>query len=145
MSNTLRFGVIIVIFAPKKAMGIIEIEGMEFYAYHGCFKEEQVVGNLFMVDLRLETDCGPASVTDQLKDAVNYQKAYQIVKHEMEIKSHLLEHVAGRVLKSLLKKLPQIHKATLKISKMNPPLGGQTNRVSVTMSMQNIDNETLGK
>ena len=29
--------------------GIIEIEGMEFFAYHGCFEAEQIVGNRFML------------------------------------------------------------------------------------------------
>ena len=29
--------------------GILEIEGMEFFAYHGCFEAEQVVGNKFTV------------------------------------------------------------------------------------------------
>ncbi len=126
-------------------MGIIELEGMEFYAYHGCFKEEQVVGNPFLVDLRLEADCNMAAKTDQLKDAVNYQKAYQIVKEEMALKSHLLEHIAERILQSLLQKLPQIQKATVKISKINPPLGGRTNRVSVTMSRNGSDYKAISK
>ena len=42
-------------------MGLIEIEGMEFYAYHGHFKEEQVVGNKFLVNVSIETDCEKAA------------------------------------------------------------------------------------
>ena len=37
-------------------MATISIEGMEFHAYHGCFEEEQVIGNTFMVDVHMETD-----------------------------------------------------------------------------------------
>jgi dihydroneopterin aldolase len=72
--------------------------------------------------------------TDNLKDAVNYQKAYQVVKKQMEEKSHLLEHIAGRILDALYSELEGIKKATVKVSKMNPPMGGKIGSVSVVMS-----------
>jgi dihydroneopterin aldolase len=114
-------------------MGIIEIEGMEFYAYHGHFAEEQVVGNRFIVDLTLFTDCGKAAVSDDLKDALNYQVAYLIVKDEMANSSRLLEHVAKRILDRLYREFESLEKAKVKISKMNPPMGGQIEKVSVTL------------
>jgi 7,8-dihydroneopterin aldolase/epimerase/oxygenase len=115
-------------------MGLIQLEDMEFYAYHGHFKEEQIVGNHFVVNLTLETTMEIPSNTDDLKDAVNYQTAYSIVKREMEKKSHLLEHIAGRILSSLQQELVGITRATVKVSKMNPPVGGKARCVSVTMS-----------
>lgn len=115
-------------------MGLIEIENMEFYAYHGCFKEEQIVGNRFLVDLAIETDMSIPSKTDNINDALNYQTAYELVKAEMQKKSHLLEHIAGRILDALYSKFKNIIKATVKVSKMNPPMGGKMERVSVTIS-----------
>ena len=41
-------------------MGIISLEGMDFFAYHGCFTEEQIIGTHFIVDLHLETDTSQA-------------------------------------------------------------------------------------
>ena len=114
-------------------MGIIEIEGMEFYAFHGHFPVEQVVGNRFIVNLTLTTDCANAAKSDDLDDALDYQSLYLIVKEEMQIKSHLLEHVAGRILDRLFDSHKSIEKAKVKISKMNPPMGGQIEKVSVTM------------
>ena len=114
-------------------MGVIEIEGMEFYAYHGHFAEEQVVGNRFTVDLTISTNCLKAAKSDDLTDTLNYQAVYQIVKEEMQIKSHLLEHVAGRILDRLYESYESIEKAKVKISKLNPPMGGQIEKVSVTM------------
>jgi dihydroneopterin aldolase len=78
-------------------MGLIQIENMEFYSFHGHFKEERIVGNKFLVDLTIETDMKAPAVSDNLKDAVNYQRVYDIVKSQMELKSHLLEHIAGRI------------------------------------------------
>jgi len=114
-------------------MGIIEIEGMEFYAYHGHFAAEQVVGNRFIVDLRIETDCSEAAKSDDLSDALDYQIAYWIVKEEMQIKSHLLEHVVGRILDRFTREFTSIENIKIKISKLNPPMGGQIEKVSVTM------------
>lgn len=115
-------------------MGIIEIEGMEFYAYHGHYKEEQIVGNRFLLDCIIEADCLPAAKSDDIIDAVNYQTAYKIIKAEMQKKSHLLENIAGRILDSLHENLTGIKKVTIKVSKMNPPMGGKIKKVSVSMS-----------
>lgn len=115
-------------------MGLIQIENMEFYAYHGCYKEERVVGNRFIVDLEITTDLKKAAVTDDIKDTLNYQLAYELVKEQMKIKSHLLENVAARILDSLYTGFPTIENAKVKVSKMNPPMGGQMDRVSVTLS-----------
>ncbi len=114
-------------------MGLIQIENMEFYAFHGHFREEQIVGNKFLVDLTIETDMSKPAETDNLKDAVNYQKAYQIVKAEMEKKSYLLENIAGRILNAICSEMTGIKKVTVKVSKMNPPMGGKIGSVSVTM------------
>jgi len=113
--------------------GKIEIEGMEFYAYHGHFAAEQVVGNRFLVDLTLITDCSKAAQSDDLNDALDYQIAYLIVKEEMQIKSHLLENVARRILDRFDKEFEAIENIKIKISKLNPPMGGQIEKVSVTM------------
>jgi len=114
-------------------MGLIEIEGMEFYAYHGHFSEEQIVGNRFIVDLTINADCSNAAKSDDLTDALNYLSVYHIVQDEMQIKSHLLENVAGRILERLYNSFDTIEKAKVKISKLNPPMGGEIEKVSVTL------------
>jgi len=115
-------------------MGLIQIEGMEFYSFHGHYKEEQIVGNRFLVDLTIETDMSKSMESDNLKDAVNYQRAYELVKMQMEQKSHLLEHIAGRILEAVFSEMEGITKATVKVSKMNPPMGGTIQSVSVVIT-----------
>ena len=116
-------------------MGKIVIEEMEFYAFHGHYKEEQIVGNRFLVDLELETDLAAPAKSDQLDDAVNYQQAYQLITNEMQrTKSNLLENIGKRILDALFNKMDGIEKATVKIRKMNPPMGGAIRSVGVTMS-----------
>lgn len=115
-------------------MGLIQIENMEFYSFHGHFKEERIVGNKFLVDLTIETDMEVPSKSDNLKDAVNYQRLYEIIKQQMEMKSHLLEHIAGRILDSIYAEMEGIKKATVKVSKMNPPMGGKIGSVSIVLT-----------
>jgi len=115
-------------------MGKIFLEGMEFFAYHGCYKEEQVIGTRFIVDLHVSLDTTIAEESDHLKDTLSYVLLYQAVKNEMEQKSHLLEHVAKRIMDSLKAGFPQIRTIELKISKVNPPIGGKVGHVCYTTS-----------
>ena len=111
-------------------MGKILIEGMEFFAYHGCFREEQIIGTRFIVDLEVEVDTACAEQSDLLTDTINYQELYGLVRHEMEQKSKLLEHVARRILDSVQHAFPNLTSLQVKISKINPPLGGKVNQVT---------------
>ncbi|MFC2115431.1 dihydroneopterin aldolase [Bacteroidota bacterium] len=116
-------------------MGLIQIENMEFYAFHGHYQEEQIVGNKFLVDLSVESDMATPAASDNLKDAINYQRAYRLVKEEMEKKSKLLENIAKRILDVIYDNFEGIRKVTVKVSKMNPPMGGgRIEKVSVTLT-----------
>ncbi len=114
-------------------MGKITIEGMHFYAWHGYFESEQIVGNDFIVDVEMETDCEKAALSDNLEDALNYQAVYNLVKKEMHIKSRLLENVAKRILDAISEQFPSVKSARVKVSKLNPPMGGQVEKTSVTI------------
>ena len=116
-------------------MGLIQIENMEFYAFHGHYREEQIVGNKFLVDLTIDADMTVPAASDNLRDAINYQRAYRLVKEEMEKKSKLLENIAKRILDTIYANFEGVRKVTVKVSKMNPPMGGgRIEKVSVTLS-----------
>src|SRR4030042_3154547 len=114
-------------------MGQILLENMEFYSYHGHSPEERKIGNRFLVSVSLDTDMQKPSESDHLKDALDYREVYETVKEEVQVPSNLLEHVAGRIVKSLRRKFSSIEKVTVKVTKLNPPLGGRTEGVTVVM------------
>ena len=116
-------------------MDRVELVDMEFFARHGCFEEEQIIGNKFIVNLWVECDCTKPSETDDINDAVNYQTLYDIVKKEMAQPSHLLENVAGRILNEIKHSFPEVGAAQVRIDKLNPPLGGKVGASRVTMSL----------
>lgn len=113
-------------------MAIISIQGMEFYAYHGCFQEEQTIGTRFSVNVSMQVETSVAEQTDDLAETVNYQSVYEVIKREMEIKSKLLEHVARRILDALVQEFP-VSQVEVEVKKLNPPLGGKIDHVSVKL------------
>ena len=112
-------------------MGQIRLNGMKFFAYHGCYCEEQLKGNHFLVDIALNTDMEKASETDNLCDALNYAEVYDLVKTEMTIRSCLLEHLSSRILDRLFENFQQLNWAEVCVAKLNPPIDGQMQSVSV--------------
>jgi len=115
-------------------MGMIELEDMEFFARHGCFPEEQTLGNVFRVDVRIEADLSKAAQSDLLEDTLDYQHVYSIVQREMEKPSRLLEHLCQKILCALYAELKDIQKVTVKVSKKHPPIGGKVGQCSVVMT-----------
>lgn len=104
--------------------GTIELEGMEFHAYHGCLESEKTNGNLFVVDVKGEAFMDAAACSDDLDDALDYGRIYDIVAREMAVPSNLLEHVAGRILSALGREIPELTDVSVRVSKKNPPVNG---------------------
>ena len=111
---------------------------MEFYAYHGCMEHEKKLGNTFFVTVEMTLDTKPAGDSDNLNDTLNYQRVYDIVKEQINIPSNLIEHVGQRIINNLVKTFPQVSFFTIKLSKLNPPLGGKTERVSIELTSSDV-------
>lgn len=129
----LSLGIYILTLNKNLSVGRILLENIEIYAYHGHFAEEQQTGGTFIINLEIDADIEKACSTDQLDDTFDYQRAYQIVQEQMQIRSSLLEHIAGRILDQLLISSEKIKSVKISVSKMNPPFGGNVKAVSVEL------------
>lgn len=114
-------------------MSIITLEDMEFYAYHGCLEHEKLLGNTFVVSVSMEIDTQEAGKSDNLEDTLNYQEVYDVVKQQMALPANLIEHLVQRILTALEEKLPKVKSFRIKLSKLNPPLGGKVDRVTIEL------------
>ena len=112
----------------------ILVEGIKLYAYHGCMKEESVIGGNYIVDICMEANMSKPAKTDNLNDAIDYVTVYEIVKKEMAVRSKLIEHVAKRIINKLKKQFPKTDTITIKLTKLNPPIEGDVEKVSVVIS-----------
>ena len=124
--------------------GLIFIEDMEFFAFHGHYDEEKFAGNRFSVSIYLHTDTSKAEATDNLDDALNYQVVYAIVSDIMKhTKSNLLENLASKILDAIFTRFPHLQNAKIRISKQNPPMGGKIGKVGVEIERNAQDYPVL--
>ena len=112
-------------------IGKISLEGLEFHAFHGVYPHERESGNWFEVDIAVETQMLEGAIEDDLSKTVNYETLYQFVKEEMEKPSKLLETVAEQIAVRVLRELTVVIQVELKISKLNPPIGGKCQKASL--------------
>ncbi len=117
----------------NKIMGIIKLKNIRTYSYHGCLIEEGKIGSDYTVNLEVKTDLRKSSLTDDLKDTVDYVLLNRIVVEEMAIRSDLLEHVAHRIITRIFEEIPEISRIIVAVSKLNPPIGGDVEAVTIEM------------
>lgn len=115
----------------------IYLRNVRFHAFHGVLPQEGIVGNDYLVNLVLDYDFSSAMQTDELQGTLNYAEVYQKVREEMAVPSKLLEHVAGRIAHRLFSDFPEIQKLQLSITKVNPPMGADSDGAGVEVVLTN--------
>ena len=114
-------------------MGIIKLTNIRTYSYHGCLAEEAAIGADYRVDLEIKTDVRKSSMTDELEDTVDYVFLNRVVVDEMAIRSRLLEHVTNRIILRVFKESPAVSRILIRVSKINPPIDGDVEMVTIEM------------
>ncbi|SHM05933.1 dihydroneopterin aldolase [Flavobacterium xanthum] len=114
-------------------MGIIKLKNIRTYSYHGCLIEEGKIGSDYTVNLEVKTDLRKSSLSDDLKDTVDYVLLNTIVVEEMAIRSDLLEHVGHRIVTRIFEEIPEVSRIIVAVSKLNPPIGGDVEAVTIEM------------
>jgi len=112
-------------------MGLISLEGMRFYAYHGFYEEERIMGNDYVVDVEIKANFAKASKTDDLYSTINYETVYLICKNEMAKPRKLLESIAQSIMTKLKHQFGNLQAVTVRIKKINPPLGGRVANATI--------------
>lgn len=116
-------------------MAQIILEDIKIYAFHGVLPEENIVGADYLITLKCDLDLWKAAETDCLSDTVSYAEINDIIHEEMAIPSQLLEHVAGRILKKVSLRFPQMTHLEIKLTKVAPPMKGEMKGASVVLTL----------
>ena len=114
-------------------MSTIRLKNIRIFANHGCLTEEEKIGSDYLVNLTVKADLSGAAESDRLQDTVDYVHLQKIVTDQMAIRSKLLEHVGQRIIDAIFAEIPLVDAVAVRVSKMNPPIGGDVEDVSVTM------------
>ena len=115
-------------------LGIIKVENIRLFAHHGCLKEETKIGSEYRVDLEVDANLRKSAESDLLRDTVDYVFLNKVIREEMFKPSHLLETVAKRILDRIFTEDKLVEKATVSVSKINPPIGGDVEMVTIKMT-----------
>lgn len=119
----------------------ISLRNVRFYAFHGVMPQERRVGADFLVNLRVGYPLEKAMQSDEVGDTLNYAALYEVVKTEMMQASHLLEHVAGRIVSAIEKQFPLVTSIDLELTKQNPPIGADCDGAGVEIHLINDKTE----
>lgn len=114
-------------------MGKIRLRNIRIHSNHGCLKEEMLIGSDYRVDLEITADLVRPALSDKLDETVDYVHLNNIVKDEMMVRSNLLEHVAKRICDRVLEELYEVSEVEVEVAKINPPIGGDVESVSVKL------------
>ena len=117
----------------KPETGIVSLEGVEFYGFHGVYEEERRIGNRFTIDIHIETDLSGAGASDDLADTVDYERVYRLMEKVMSNPSNLLENIAQNLIREIKAAYPSVREVTAKVSKLTPPIGAICRSASITM------------
>lgn len=120
----------------SKTIGTICLEGLQFYAHHGYFEEEQKLGNRYTVDIALIVDFNIAAENDKLSGTTDYTKVYKIIENVFAVKAKLLEHLAFKINVNVLEECKEVISVTTKVIKHNPPIGGICAAASVSLTTE---------
>lgn len=120
-------------------MDKIILKGMQFYGYHGLFREETKLGQRFNVDLELVTSLVEAGTTDKMEASINYGEAYEVVSDIVEgSPRNLIEAVAEDISRSLLNSFATLQACRVRVIKPDPPIPGHYDSVAVEIYRERI-------
>ena len=114
------------------ALDKIAIEGLEVFANHGVFPEENKLGQKFVVSVTLYTDTRRAGETDDLSASIHYGEAAHAIDEFMRVHTFkLIETAAESVAVMLLDRYPGAYGVRVKLEKPWAPVGLPLRTVSV--------------
>jgi dihydroneopterin aldolase len=115
----------------------LSLRGIKFYAYHGVKKSEKDIGGKYEVDLDLYYDATNAIIHDDVKYAINYEEAVDVISDIIsEDNYNLIETLASEILNMLMEKFEELKKATIKIRKISVPLKTFTDYVEAEHTIE---------
>ncbi len=115
----------------------ILLQGLQYHAFVGVGEQEQVVGNDYVLDLRLGYPFAAAMESDVVDDTLNYADVFNVVSEVMKQPSKLLEAAAGKIVKELCARYKRLESIDLKLVKRNPPMGADCDSTGVELHLIN--------
>lgn len=118
----------------KYRSSYITLKNLKIHAFHGVGEQESIVGNEFIINIKLEVDLVDAAISDSVTDTVSYADIFVAIQDEMKTPSKLLEHVAYRIIKRIFRDFKKVKSIELSLDKNVPPMGADIDTAGVILS-----------
>lgn len=121
----------------KVESSYIYIKNLRLHSFHGVLPQERLTGNDYILNLRAKYPVDSAMITDRVEDTLNYATMCDMVTEEMTKPSALIENAAYRICKRLFKDMPKIESVDISITKVNPPMGADSDGAGIELHLIN--------
>ncbi len=113
----------------------IHLNDLRFYAFHGVYEEEKILGNEFVINAFVAFD-EAQNIISSIQDTINYTSVYNIIKAVMSIPTSLLETVIMAIGNEIYNHFKFINYIKISIVKLHPPIEGIEGSVGVIWEKQ---------
>ena len=120
----------------KVESSYVFLKNVRFRAFHGVLPQERLVGGDFLLNLRVGYPIEKGMESDEVEDTLNYAALFDLVRQEMNKPSQLLEHVAGRIVKTIMEAFPAVSSVDLELTKLNPPMGADSDGAGIFLNVK---------
>ena len=120
----------------KVESSYVFLKNVRFRAFHGVLPQERLVGGDFLLNLRVGYPIEKGMESDEVEDTLNYAALFDLVRQEMNKPSQLLEHVAGRIVKTIMEAFPAVTSVDLELTKLNPPMGADSDGAGIFLNVK---------
>ncbi len=108
----------------------IQLNNLTFFAFHGLYEEEKLIGGEFEVNISI--DYMPQTpVITSITETIDYSAVYTLVKEYMSIPTPLLETLAMNIAHGVLQKFSLAERIEIFIKKVQPPFPNFEGNVQV--------------
>lgn len=114
-------------------MFTLHLKDLEFYAYHGLYEGENLIGSNYQVDCQIQFP-EPTTAILELHQTYNYVEAYECIQKRMQTPTPLLETILQSIEADLKEKFPQMKGLELSIYKLSPPIPQFKGKLGVSLS-----------
>ena len=114
-------------------LDVLRLRNMRFFAHHGLFPEENVLGQHYEVDLDLYGDLSAAGTADDVELTFNYPEIYALVEEVVtQRRFKLVEALAEHVAAAIGERFAPVE-VTVRVRKPHPPVAAHFDGIEVEL------------
>ena len=110
----------------------VHLNDLRFFAHHGAYDGEPAVGGEFEVQLLVKYEEKKIKF-DNLKNILNYEELYHIVKKRMAMPTPLMEEIAESIIRKIRHEYSFVKEVSISIFKLQPPIENFQGKVGITL------------